>query len=76
MTVRTHLRCIIVEPAQSTSALCTGISIDVPSGLTRQEAIDFVTGVIAREVSRYAASEALGLGPFASGGDYWTEKVT
>ena len=76
MTVRKQLRCIIVEPGQQTMvALCTGIAVNVPDGLTRQEAIDYVTGVITREVSRYAASEALGLGSIDRETD-WSEKVT
>ena len=69
------LRCIIVDPNDSTT-LCTGIAIDLPRGLTRQQAIDHVTGVISREVSRYAASEALGCGPYGQDSNYWTEIVT
>lgn len=74
--IRTRLRCVIVDPDVQTYALCTGISIEVPRGLTRQQAIDYVSGVIAREVSRYAASEALGCGPFGNDPNYWSEIVT
>jgi len=69
------LRCIIVEPGQQTTALCTGIQIDVPKGLTRQQAVDYVTGVISREVSRYAAWEALNLGSMDRNTD-WNEIIT
>jgi len=76
--LRNRLRCVIVDPgAQQGPQLCTGISVDLPRGLTRQQAIDYVSGVIAREVSRYAAAEALGVGPFSTNDpNYWTEIVT
>lgn len=74
MTVRKSFRCVIVDPATN-SQLCTGIHVNVPSGLTRTQAIDFVTGAIAKEVGRYAASEALGLGPFDHNTD-WNEIVS
>jgi hypothetical protein len=73
--LKTSFRCIIMESGQQTMALCTGIQINVPKGLTRQQAIDHVTGVIAREVSRYAAAEALGVGPYDGTTD-WNEIVT
>jgi hypothetical protein len=57
------------------NVLSTGIQVRLPAGLTRQEAINYVTGVVAGEVSRYAASEALGLGPITSETD-WSEIVT
>ena len=67
-------RCIFQDPT-SGSALSTGIYIDVPSGLTRQEAVDYVTGICAREISRYAAWEALCLGATDRDTD-WKEIVT
>lgn len=72
---RTHLRCVIVDPAQPTSALCTGIQISVPAGLTRKQACDYVAGVIAGEVARYAAWEAIGFGSIDQSTD-WSEVVT
>ena len=73
--LRTQLRCVIQDQAGA-QTLCTGISISLPRGLTRQQAIDHVSGVIAREVSRYAASEALGCGPYGNDPTYWSEIVT
>lgn len=73
MSIRKSFRCVIV--GSNGDQLCTGIHVNVPSGLTRTQAIDFVTGAIAREVGRYAASEALGFGPFDHNTD-WNEKVT
>lgn len=67
---RKNFRCVIVDSENQGFSLCTGISINVPAGLTRSEAVDFVTGYIAREVSRYAAWEALGFGPTDSGTDF------
>ena len=76
MTLRTRVRCVIVNPDETNSVLCTGISINLPRGLTRKQAIDYVSGVIAGEVSRYAAAEALGCGPYGTDPNYWTEIVT
>ena len=76
LKARKSFRCVIVDPAaQQCPALCTGIQVTVPDGLTRHEAVDYVTGVIAKEISRYAAWEALGLGPTDNNTDY-KEKVT
>ena len=72
--IRKSFRCVIVDPATN-GQLCTGIQVNVPAGLTRTQAIDFVTGAIAKDVGRYAASEALGLGPFDHNTD-WNEIVT
>jgi hypothetical protein len=72
---RTRFRCVIAEPDAQNYSLCTGIMVDVPNGLTRQQAIDYVTGVISREVSRYAAAEALGLGWTDNKTD-WSAKIT
>jgi hypothetical protein len=72
--VRKNFRCVIVDPRTDFS-LCTGITVNVPSGLTRQQAIDYVTGAIATEISRYAASEALGFGPFGPDTN-WSDIVT
>ena len=74
MIARKSMRCVIVDPANN-AQICTGIQINVPAGLTRTEAVDFVTGKIAGEVSRYAASEALGLGPVDQHSD-WKAIVT
>jgi hypothetical protein len=73
--MRTRFRCIIIEDGQQSPALCTGIQIIVPSGLTREQAQDFVAGRIAGEVRRYAAAEALGLSQFDNNTD-WNEPVT
>lgn len=54
---------------------CTSISVQVPTGLTRTEAVAYVTGVVAGEISRYAAWEAMCLGPIDRETD-WSEKVT
>jgi hypothetical protein len=70
--VRKSFRCVIETNG---AQLCTGIFVNVPSGLTRNQAIDYITGAIAKEVSRYAASEALGLGPTDHNTD-WNEIVT
>lgn len=72
---RTRFRCVIVDPGAQQPQLCTGIMVDVPAGLNRHEAINYVADKIAGEVRRYAAAEALGLGPT----DYdtrWSEPVT
>ena len=73
--VRKSLQCVIVDSSNHNINLCTGISVNVPSGLTRQQAIDYVTGAIATEISRYAASEALGFGPFGPDTN-WSDIVT
>ena len=73
--IRKQLRCVIVDPFDQNKSLCTGILVDVPAGLTRNQAQDFVTGVIAGEVRRYAAAEALGLGPYDQNTN-WQEIVT
>ena len=70
MNVRKNFRCVIVEANSQTPALCTGIQINVPPGLTRFQAVAYVTGAIAQEVSRYAAWEALGMGPVDNNTDY------
>ena len=75
MMTRTQFRCVIVESGNQQFSLCTGIQVNVPKGLTRQQAVDYVTGQIAREVGRYAAWEALGLGPIDNKTD-WDEIVT
>lgn len=69
---RKSFRCVIDLGGQQ---LCTGIQVNVPSGLTRTQAVDFVTGAIAKEIGRYAAWEALGFGPIDSKTD-WSEIVT
>lgn len=74
--LRTRLRCVIVNPDAPEQVLCTGISINLPRGLTRKQAADYVAGVIAGEVSRYAAAEALGCGPYGNDPNYWSEIVT
>jgi hypothetical protein len=66
---------VLVEPGNQAMSLCTGITVYVPDGLTRHEAVDYVTGAIAKELSRYAAWEALGVGPVDNNTDY-SEKVT
>ena len=70
MNVRKSFRCVIVEPSNHTHSLCTSIMVNVPSGLTRYQAVAYVTGVIAQEVNRYAAWEALGMGPVDNNTDY------
>jgi hypothetical protein len=75
MTIRKSFRCVIVESSNQQISLCTGIQVNVPSGLTRIQAVDFVTGAIAKEISRYAAWEALGIGPFDNNTD-WNEIIT
>lgn len=47
--------------AEDGSQIATSIQVILPPGLTRYQAIEFVTGRIAAEVGRYAAHEALGL---------------
>lgn len=72
---RTRFRCVIVDPGSQPMSLCSGITVDVPAGLNRHDAINYVADKIAAEVRRYAAAEALGLGHF----DHetrWTEPVT
>lgn len=49
-------------------SLATHIQVEVPEGLTRQQAVEFVTGKIAGEVSRYFAHECMALG--------WTDNAT
>lgn len=72
---RKEFRCVILN--DDGNVACTGIQIKLPAGLTREQAVQFVTGVIAQEVSRYAAAEALGLGPIEyNQPNYWTEIVT
>jgi predicted SprT family Zn-dependent metalloprotease len=72
VTTRKNFRCVFELGG---AVLSTGIQINVPDGLTRRQAVDYVTGVVAKEVSRYAAWEALGLGPTDNDTD-WNEKVT
>lgn len=52
---RTQFTCVLTIPDRRTT-LTTGISIDVPKGLTRQQAVEYIMGRISAEVSR-----ALGL---------------
>jgi hypothetical protein len=75
MMARTRFRCVILKPDNAFEQVCTGIMVDVPKGLTRNQAVDYVTGAIAKEISRYAAWEALGLGPTDNETD-WNEIVT
>lgn len=49
------------EQHNAPAVLATSITVNVPDGLTRQEAIDYVTGKVAGEVSRYFAQECLGI---------------
>jgi hypothetical protein len=72
---RKTFRCVIVNSANQNESYCTGITVYVPTGLTRQQAIDYVTGALAAEISRYAAAEALALGPTDRDTD-WNEIVT
>lgn len=72
LDLRRQFLCVFTD---GNAHLSTSIAIDVPSGLTRQQAIDFVTGRVAAEVARYAASEAMGFGPFDQSTD-WTKIVT
>lgn len=75
MKLRTRFRCVIHHPDNQAINLCTGIMVEVPAGLTRKQAVDYVTGHIAHEVSRYAAWEALGIGSYDNNTD-WNEIVT
>ena len=63
------------EDHNSTGSIATSITVEVPPGLTRHQAVAYVTGYIAGEVSRYFAHECLALGPT---GPYtkWSEPVT
>lgn len=71
MEVRKNFRCVIVaSEASQQFSLCTGIQVNVPSGLTRHQAVAYVTGAIAQEINRYAAWEALGMGPVDNNTDY------
>jgi hypothetical protein len=72
---RTRFRCVIVDCGDQLHSLCTGITVEVPPNLNRHDAINFVADKIAAEVRRYAASEALGLGPYDRE-TRWTEPVT
>ena len=72
---RHTFRCVIVNPSNPIEQFCTGITINVPKGLTRTQAVDYVTGTIAKEMGRYAAWEALGFGPIDQHTD-WNEIVT
>ena len=40
--------------------IATSIQVNLPRGLNRWEAINYITGVVAAEVSRYFASECMG----------------
>lgn len=73
--LRTRFRCVLVESDNQVSALCTGIQVDVPAGLTRDQAFDYVTGRLAGELRRYAVQEALGLSESSHQTD-WSEIVT
>ena len=73
--IRKNFRCVIVDPADQNHSLCTGIMVNVPPGLTRTQAVAFVTGAIAAELSRYAAWEAMGLGVIDHQ-TQWSEIVT
>jgi hypothetical protein len=74
-TARKSFRCVIVGQGDNNNHLCTGIFVHVPAGLTRHQAVDYVTGVIAKEISRYAAWEALDLGTIDNDTN-WSEIVT
>jgi hypothetical protein len=72
---RTEFKCVLVEPDYQGAAINTSIYVRVPSGLTREQARDYVVGRITGELSRYAAWEGLGLGPTDNSTD-WSEIVT
>lgn len=57
------------------NCVATSISVDVPTGLTREQAADYVAGRVAGEVRRYAAYECLGLTCIYPDTD-WREIVT
>lgn len=63
------------DPAAYNGGVITGIQINVPAGLTRQQAVDYVVGKVAHEFANYGAREALALGPTDNQTD-WNEKVT
>ena len=70
----TNFRCVLVD-ASTGNVLGTSIMVNIPPGLTRQQAFDYATGRIAGELSRYAVHEAMGLGPYDNQTD-WNEIVT
>lgn len=72
---RNHFLIKAVERHDQPNSIATHISVDVPSGLTRQEAVDYVVGKVAGEMSRYFAHECLSLGPTDNHTD-WKAKVT
>ena len=56
--------CLLLDqpyPGTGVMQLASNIQIEVPDGLTNQQAIDYVTGRIAEQVGHYAAHEALNL---------------
>ena len=63
------------EGPNDTSFIATHIAVEVPSGLTRDQAVAFVTGQVAKEISRYFAWECLQLGYIDNQTD-WKEVVT
>jgi len=69
----TSFRCTLV--GDTGNVLGTSILVNIPPGLTRQQAFDYATGRIAGELSRYAVHEAMGLGPYDNNTD-WNEIVT
>ena len=73
--LRTKFKCVLVEPDYQGMALNTSIFVDVPAGLTREQAFDYCAGRIVGELRRYAVQEALGLAEITRETD-WREIVT
>jgi hypothetical protein len=57
--------CCLVDDynVANTIKKATSIQVIIPPGLTREQAYDYCTGRIVRELGRYAVQEALGLPP-------------
>lgn len=72
---RTHFVIKAFEDHNLPYSIATSITVEVPTGLTRTEAVDYVVGKVAGEMSRYFAHECLALGPTNNQTD-WKAKVT
>lgn len=58
---RKKFRVVITDDCSLPAQIATSISISVPDGLTRQQAVAYVTGHVATQLEKFAAWEAFGI---------------
>ena len=71
--IRTSFKCRLFS--NDGYQVCAPVIVNVPSGLTREQAFDYCAGRLVSELRRYCVQEALGLSESNSQTD-WQETVT